>query len=276
MSVNSYLTNLANTSIVRNQERESIERSIDVLRNRLSLHFLSDISDQFVFGSYSRNTILPRHMDAQSDVDYMVVFSDTSYRPQTYLNQLRKFAEHWYSTSEIGQSNPTIILELNHIRFELVPAIKNWLFESIQIPAKASSYQNWLDTDPKRFNRQLTAANQANNNLIKPLVRIIKYWNAKAGYPFESYNLEQNIVTYNFNFFGLLATRCLGDVFFDFVQTLDAGIFAPQWKQEAVEKLQRITGQAKALTQAGHDLAAEQHIKALLPPVGGLLGNRAA
>ncbi len=272
MSVNSYLTNLANGAIVRDVERDSIQRSIDTLRARLTAHFPGEITDQFVFGSYSRGTILPRSMDAQSDVDYMVVFKDGSLRPQAYLDRLRRFSEQRYTRSEIAQANPTIALELDHIRFELVPAIRDW-FYGTRIPAKASSYQDWLNTDPKVFNERLSTSNQANGNLIKPLVRLIKYWNAKAGYPFESYDLEQKVVAKNFGFFGLFTATRLSDLFNEMVQEIDAGLFAPQSKQEAVTRLKQLTSQANSLERSGQEVAAEKAIMKLLPPVDGLFAR---
>ncbi len=65
-------------------------------------------------------------MDAHSDIDYMVVFEKGGYNPQTYLDGLRRFVEQRYQNSEIYQSSPTVVLELNHIRFDLVPAIRQW------------------------------------------------------------------------------------------------------------------------------------------------------
>ena len=132
-------------------------------------------------------------MDANSDVDYMIVIADSSFRPHTYLDRLRRFVECYYSRSEISQSNPTIVLSLNHFRFELVPAIDDWI-SGLQIPAKASDFQNWVETDPTGFNQELTKANKSHDYLIKPLIRVVKYWNSKNGYPFDSYLLEQDIV----------------------------------------------------------------------------------
>lgn len=271
MSINSYLTRLSNYAIVRDQERLSIQRSIATLETRLTAYFGAQRKNSFVFGSYSRGTILPRIMDGQSDVDYMVVFSDGSFQPQTYLDRLRRFAERYYGRSEIAQSHPTAALELNHIRFELVPAIQDW-WSGIQIPAKSSGYQSWQDTDPKGFNDQLTNANQANGNLIKPLCRLVKYWNASARYPFESYGLEQHVAGQGYGFLGLLSSRNLGEYFVEAVESLDAGWFAPQWKLEAVNRLKQLTALARAQESAGNLGQAETTIKRLLPPVGGLLG----
>lgn len=272
MTINSYLTNLANQAILRDDEKAGVQRSIATLQTRLVDHFDAQMSQHFVFGSYSRGTILPRSMDPQSDVDYMVVFSDGGLQPQSYLDRLRRFAELRYTRSEVAQSHPTVALELNHIRFELVPALQNW-WGGLQIPAKGSGYQSWQDTDPKGFNNTLTSANQANGNLIKPLARIMKYWNAKAGYPFESYALEQQVAGHGYGFFGLLASRQIGDYFFQIVDALDAGLFAPQWKRDAVTRLKDLTTQVRALERAGQIAQAEAVIAKLVPPVGGLLGR---
>lgn len=260
MTVNSYLTNLANMAIIRDQERKSIQRSIATLQSRLAQYFGSDITQQFIFGSYSRRTILPRSMDEKSDVDYMVVFADNSSRPQIYLNLLRRFVEQHYSRSEIFQSNPTIVLSLNHIRFELLPAVNGWP-SGLQIPAKACDYEDWISTDPTGFKQELVNANQTYGNQITPLVRVVKYWNALSGYPFESYSLEQNIVQHGFS---LLCGRQLKDYFYGYIEGMDAGLFAPKWKQEAVSRARQLTEEAKFQECQGYTASAEATIKKLL------------
>lgn len=272
MTINSYLTNLAGQAILRDAEKAGVQRSIAALQARLSDHFGNQISQQLLFGSYSRGTILPRSMDAQSDVDYMVIFSDNGLQPQSYLDRLRRFAEQRYASSEVAQSHPTVALELNHIRFELVPALKSW-FSGLQIPAKGSDYQSWQDTDPNGFNEKLVNANQANANLIKPLVRIMKYWNATAGYPFESYALEQKVAGHGYGFLGLMITRQMADYFYQIVDALDVGFFASQSKQDALARLKQLTAQASTLERSGQVAQAEAVMAKLLPPVGGLLGR---
>lgn len=268
MTINSHLTGIANAAILRDQVKQDIQRSIATLNTRLLEYFGGDVSRTLVFGSYSRGTILPRSMDPYADVDLMVVFADGSYRPQTYLDKLRRFAEFRYASSEIAQSNPTIVLNLNHIRFELVPAIETW-FLGLQIPAPASDYRDWIETDPTGFNGELTQTNQSYNNLIKPLVRVMKYWNAKAGYPFESYGLEQAIVGRGFYLIGLWNNNPqLKDYFFDFVEWLSAGWGAPQSKQNAVSRLKEVVAQAQTLEARCSDAAAESVIAKLLPPLG--------
>jgi len=197
MSVLSFLTNMASSAVLSPTEQSSIATSITTLQSRMSLHFDSGlIAQHFRFGSSTRGTILPRLIDEQSDIDYMVVFSDGSATPQTYLNRLKAFVEKWYGSSEIYQSSPTIVLELNHIKFDLVPATKTWLGE-LQIPMGACG---WMSTNPNDFNATLDAKNKEHKSLIKPTVRLFKYWNATAGFPFQSYEMEKWVCGLSFWF----------------------------------------------------------------------------
>ena len=119
------------------------------------------------------------------------------------------------------------------------------------------------------------SVNQANGSLIKPLVRLVKYWNATNNYPFESYLLERKIAeqSYGFGFFGLQTSRRLEDYFSLIVESLDVEWAAPQWKKDAVSRLKQFTAQAQMLERAGNNIQAEATIKKLLPPVNGLLGR---
>jgi len=267
MTVNSYLGRLAGQAIIRDQEKESIQRSITGIRNRLNMQFGKVITNQFVFGSYDRGTILPRKMDKNSDIDYMVVFNHEGLTPQGYLGRLRKFVQRHYSTSEFGQLNPTINLSLNHIRFELVPAIST-LWGKLRIPAKASDYNDWIATDPTDFNDKLISANRSNENFIKPLVRLAKYWNACNGYVFESYELEQKVVEHGY-WMLIMSGRNLRikDYFYKFMGDLDVSTRAAQWRKDKISQLDRLLELAQLFEQEGNEARAENTISKLLPPV---------
>lgn len=187
MSVNSYLLELASDLVLSESENASIKTSISTIKSRIDSYF-DDVTDKKVFGSYDRGTILPRKVDASSDIDIMIVFLNPNrYKPQTFLNRLKTFAEHYYSTSEIYQSSPTIVLELNHIKFELTPAyISNG---SYYIPNGPSE---WMYTDPNGFYDKLTKCNVNNCYKIKPVVRLIKHWNIQKNYrDLASYALKK-------------------------------------------------------------------------------------
>ncbi len=127
-------------------------------------------------------------MDEWSDIDEMVVFSDGSAIPQTYLSRLKAFVERLrcYGLSEVDQSSPRSVLELNDITFDLV-AVTKIGFGELQIPNGSGG---WMSTNPNDFNAMREARNKDIGALIKPTIRLMKYWNVASGFLFDSFALE--------------------------------------------------------------------------------------
>lgn len=255
MSVLTYLQKRSSDAVLSANEKSSIATSISTLRTRLDSYFGADISSHFTFGSYTRDTILPRSMDAYSDVDYMVVFADAGSKPQTYLDRLRRFVEAKYQTSEIYQSSPTIVLELNHIRFELVPAISVWP-SGYNIPKGPS---DWQHTDPNDFNTKLAAKNAAEGYHLKPAIRLLKFWNAKAGYVFDSYSLERWATEQWF--YGCSNQR---DYLFALIDKLTISTDV-QWRKDKVERAKQIVAEVRRYEAAQMPGTAEGEVKKLIP-----------
>lgn len=200
----------------------------------------------------------------------MIVFNDATATPQTYLNRLKRFVDTYYSSSEIKQSNPTIVLNLHHIKFELVPAIEK-IFFGLHIPARAASSDDWISTNPNDFNQSLTQKNQEYNNLVKPVARLAKYWNAKNGYPFASFELEQKVVEYNydgFDVFGLFrSSETLWSYFYSLMASLDVGWFDPQWKKDTITRLKNTLAAIRNAENASDQILAEINMRHLLPEI---------
>jgi len=263
MSINNYLDSLSSILVLKNSEKESIKRSIATLRQRLNLYF-DNIEEMIEFGSFTRGTILPRKADPKSDIDFMIVFDNSNdYKPQTYLNQLKRFAEKYYSSSEIFQSSPTIVLSLNHIKFELVPAYTSGpLWKTYYIPAPRNTFYEWIETRPNEFNETLTRKNGQENNKVKPMVRLAKYWNATNGYVYSSFLLEKYIVEQGYGYY----CSSISDYFFEFVQRLST-VHLSQSSANKVHCLQRAINEIIILKRQGNEGVAEIKIKKLLPQI---------
>jgi hypothetical protein len=260
MSVQSHLTTLASELVLSEDEKTSIATSISTLRTRLTDYFGSKIKDQVQFGSSTRGTILPRKADEHSDIDYMIIFDNSdSLKPQSFITRLKTFAEAKYSTSQIQQSHPTVVLSLNHIKFDLVPAYKNWL-DTIQIPAPASGFTDWISTYPNTFNSDLTTKNQDNHYLIKPMIRLMKYWNARNGYVYDSYTLEKALVADSY-----LWITTLKDYFFKAIENRASWDLDAQWKKDKLQRAKDIITETKRLEAEGYPAMAELEIKKLVP-----------
>jgi len=271
VKVNSYLTQLATAAIIRDIEKININRSITAIQNKLNTHFSGQLDKHFIFGSFARGTILPRSMDNRSDVDYMVVFNDNDLQPQSYLNRLKRFVEINYTRSDISQSNPTIVLSLNHIKFELVPAVDTW-FSGLKIPAKSSDYEDWISTDPTDFNDLLIGSNKQNNHLTKPLVRVLKYWNAVNGYVYESYDLEKYVVDESFFMLRLTGDLTLENMLFSFIDNMGWERNTAKWKVERIQRAQNLVSEIRDLQYNNNEMVAVNRVRKLLPPVSQARG----
>jgi len=257
MSVLSHLQNTADSIKILDSERTAIDTSIRSLSTKLSSYF-DNIESKFVFGSYDRKTILRRSIDANSDVDYMIVFSDgNSWAPQILMNRLKRFAEAKYSRSEIYQSSPTVVLELNHIKFELAPAYKSW--GTLYIPAPASDYSDWISSYPNTLKDDLNEKNRNNQYLIRKLVRLMKYWNVNNGKVYSSYELEKYVIEKSYWF-----CSNLKEYFYHAVEGLPTWNL-PQYKEDKVDRLKKIIEQTKQYERDDMPYTAETEIKKAIP-----------
>ena len=258
MSVNSYLTDLSSKLVLSSSEKTSIETSISTLSKRLKDHFGTPLSEQIQFGSSTRDTILPRKADDNSDIDYMVVFADgDKVKPTALIQRLDKFASDRYLSSEVFRSHPTVVLNLNHIKFELVPSYKSW--GSCYIPAATSSWSEWTSTDPNGFNNSLANRNKECGYLLKPMIRLIKYWNARNGYIHESFLLEKDLVSRFYPFCTTLRDYIV--TYFENVSSYSL----PQYKRDKVDRAKGIISQVKEYQRKGDEISAEREMKKLFP-----------
>lgn len=258
---NGFLQRLARASNQSLLEKDKINNSLGFIQRRLTNDPDLDIKKPLVFGSHSRGTLLPRKFDPQSDVDLMIEFRNSEFKPQTYLDQLRRFVERTYKSSMIRQSHPTIQLELNHIIFELVPAIRNNWFDVLYIPNRRDEYLTWQETQPIEFNFRLTDKNRQHNSLIKPLIRVMKCWNAYQGYVFESFELEQKVVDHWY----LLVSPRLFDYLDDFVTSLDIYESGVQWKADKLSRLLHSVSCAKRDWTQGDGVKAVSQLSKVFP-----------
>lgn len=256
MSVLTYLQRQASAAVLSGTEKGSIARSIATLQTRLDTYFDGELENHFQFGSSTRGTILPRDIDERSDIDYMVVFNDTDSVPQTYLDRLRRFVQTYYSRSEVYQSSPTIVLELNHIKFDLVPATDSW-WHGVRIP---DGRGDWQSTNPSEFSKKLEGRNTDCGSLLKPAIRLTKYWNARNRFPFESYELERWIV--GCSYWGASNLR---DYVFTIFRNLDV---SGDWSLDAqnrVKRAKQLVANAIDFERQQLPLRAEAEIRKLIP-----------
>lgn len=263
-TINTYLVAVARGLRLSDDELVRIRTSVSNLQTKLDNWFGDDLIKHFQFGSSTRDTILPRRVDGDSDIDYMVAFkNEDDYKPQTLLNQLREFVESKYTRSEIYQSHPTIVLELNHIKFELVPAVMPYVYnDSYHIPAPSSGFMDWMLTEPMKLKRMIDESNARYNGQIKRLIRLLKYWNVMNGKVYSSYQIEQYVGQLVF-----INCSMLEDYFFHAVKWLPEGGL-PQYKKDKVQRLKgKVEEIRKDYYDNGYKYLAMRDLENLIPRV---------
>jgi predicted nucleotidyltransferase len=246
----------------QSQERAKINRSIEVLIDRLEEYYGKEIEEIIVFGSYSRDTILPRKYDPNSDIDLLIHFNTDKFeklQPDSYRNSLRRFASRHYERSVITKDHPSVVLELNHIKFDLVPAVLNrsfWWGNNYRIPKRNGG---WQDTDPTEFNEKLTRVNKRNKSIVKPVIRLIKYWNAMHSYPYYSFELETALSKLDY-----WSGNLLSDFFYAAKNLPADGL--PGWAIAKRDKLKESVRTIKDLMEDNNQQKARQLLDWLLPP----------
>ena len=139
------------------KERVYIDEKIENFKKNIKLYFGNAVDEILVFGSYKRSTILPREFDENSDIDVLIVFNQqiNSFNSETYRNHIKRFALAKYPTTKVVKDHPSVVLEMQKIKFDLVPSkyVSTFWTQTYQIPNRESV---WTNTDPIGFNNLLT------------------------------------------------------------------------------------------------------------------------
>ncbi len=264
-SIDTYLKDLSYSFYLKKDSFEvsRIKASLDTLLSNIDKELGHLISERFVFGSYDRDTILPRNIDSQSDIDVMVIFNHTDYErsPETYRAWLKNFADKYYKSrygSEVIKSFPTVTIKLNNIHYDLVPAKEEsgWLSSTIYIPDKD---YGWQPTDPEDVKSKLIEANTEYNQIVKPIIRLLKAWNSANNYPYDSYELELLITGMNFNGDNIQSG------FFYAVRQLSTSWLDSQWTKDKINSLKYNIEKAEESLQDYNINKAKQWLHRVLP-----------
>jgi len=263
MSVNTYLVRVARSLVLESNELDSIKTSIETLKSRLlNWSKYNEVSGHRIFGSFAKETILPRWADEKSDVDYMIVFDyfKYQYKAQTYLDWVKDFVTLKYKTSEIHQDYPTMVLNLNHIKFEISPGIKMWgdSLPYYQIPAPKSLVLEWINTNPFVDIERLTQKNSEEYYYIKKLARVLKYINVKLGRPLKSYRIEEYLITKVF-----WGDKTFADYFFHAIKDFPYWE-APTYLQDRIKRFMTDVNTIKIDDEKGFHLTAEGDLAKLI------------
>ncbi len=182
-SLNNRIRKFINNIELTSEQKIKIQKSHQYLRKH-NLDKLDYVSNSFLTGSYKKSTLI-NHLN--NDVDMFVVlngYDQYNVKPNTILDKLKKDLQSKYTTTEIKQNKPCIVLNFNHITFELTPVIKidNSLALALGFDntpdfymPNLSSNNEWVKIDnPRTLEKQLSTANKEFDNQLIPLIKMMK------------------------------------------------------------------------------------------------------
>ena len=160
-----------NIELTENQ-RQNIIGSHTHLRQNILIP-LDYVSDSFLTGSYKKHTMIR----PPSDVDIFVLINHSHYEitPNAVLNKLKRDLLGSYPDSEIRQEKPCIVLDFNHCKFELTPAIKVSQYANPDYYIPAQGGNTWMQAEnPRVLEERLSNANRRLNGMLTRLIKMMK------------------------------------------------------------------------------------------------------
>ena len=153
-------------------QKDKIISSHTHLRQR-NLQPLVYVKESFLTGSYKKSTMIR----PPSDVDAFVVVHENRFscKPNSVLNKLKRDLNYSYSNSVIRQDKPCVVLDFNHCKIELTPAILAGHHHDYGFYIPKQGTNEWMLVDsPRRFETELSQANNRLNGMLTPLIKMMK------------------------------------------------------------------------------------------------------
>lgn len=177
------ITGLQQSTVSTRQQnvRHAIENDLDVL-------------DSFLTGSYSRHTMIAPLKEADIDIfiildpEYFHHYNGQNGGQAGLLDLVKRVLKKTYpETPDISRNGQAVTIQFTDFMVDVVPAF-NRKNGGYLIPT--SIHQTWLSTDPKKHVDIFSASNQAHNQDLIPLIKMIKRWNRMINSYFRSFHLE--------------------------------------------------------------------------------------
>ena len=96
--------------------------------------------------------------------------------------------------------------------------------------------------------------------LLKPTIRLAKFWNAKAGYVFDSYSFEKWMV--NQSYYSAINQK---DYLFAVFDALSTSGITEQWRRDKIDRAKQIVAKIREHERDDMPYSAEAEVKKLIP-----------
>lgn len=173
---------------------EKIIASKDYLQS--NLEGLDYIDKIILTGSYKKYTMLK---PPDGDLDLFAILKDysTSTQPQSILNRIKEDLKDTYPNSDIRQDRPCIVIDFDHCKIEITPAIPyvGGIF-GYYIP---KNDEGWQISNPIASEDTLSKKNAELKYYLIPLIKMMKVCKKFNSISEQSFALETKAVNGLYN-----------------------------------------------------------------------------
>lgn len=203
MTIEEFFKNLLNDLELKDSERDRISKKHVELRENLRKKL--DVEDDFLTGSYNRNTLIrAKDTEEKFDVDFFLAFNKNDYG-ESELADLLKIVKDTLDEiknddediEEIRQQKRSIgVIYNDNFQIDVVPAIQIEKDKRYKIFDKSS--QQAIESNPKLHGQNLTTANEITESgsikRLVPIVKLLKSWKRNKCDYVKSFHLEMLVV----------------------------------------------------------------------------------
>lgn len=198
MTTEEFFKELASKLELTKSESDKISQKHNELREKLREKL--PVEDDFLTGSYARNTMIRPKDDKKFDVDFFLAFSQKDYG-ETELpdllgmvkNALEQIKNDDADIIEIQEQKRSIgIIYKDNFQIDVVPAIQIEKDKRYKIFDKSTLRA--VESNPKLHGSNLTSANEASESggikRLVPIVKLLKFWKREKCDYVKSFHLE--------------------------------------------------------------------------------------
>ena len=202
MTTEEFFKDLASKLELTKSESDKISQKHNLLREKLREKL--PVEDDFLTGSYARNTMIRPKDDKKFDVDFFLAFNQKDYG-ETELpdllnivkNALEQIKNDDADIEEIQEQKRSIgVIYKDNFQIDVVPAIQIEKDKRYKIFDKSTLQA--VESNPKLHGSNLTSANDVSESdgikRLVPIVKLLKSWKREKCDYVKSFHLEILVV----------------------------------------------------------------------------------
>ena len=193
---------LSNIQLTAGQQSDGYIKKNGVIGclNRAYYGSSSGSDNSFFVGSWGKNTAIrpPRDVDVYFTLPAEVYYrfnAYTSNKQSALLQEVKTILQRSFpTTTNIRGDGPVVLVDFGSYSVEVVPAFE--LEGSRYLVCDTKNGGSYKETAPRYETVHINKADERNADNLRPLVRMLKTWQAYCSVPIKSFHLELLAIEY--------------------------------------------------------------------------------